>query len=192
MSMEKKNKSTCEKIFEFITISPCFRTIRRISHNPQHSPNFSKPVKPPRSPVNRDGAEVVHIKFDNSSLPTRTAPSAPKKEATAAMIPVEKKPKTPAALSSQHGQGRKTGAKVDREKSNKWGENGEDDFSNYINRAKAKITATTSNVGEGKNTANIGEGKNDDHFSNYINRVKHRIRTMPSFVGGTGRSDSIK
>lgn len=198
--MEKKNNSTCEKIFKAITIRPSFRTVRRISHNPQHtmpSPNPSKPVKPLKTPKNRDGAEVVPIKFDNSSLPAHpneklrstTAP-APKKEATSLMIPVEKKTNTLVPLSSQHGEGRKTGAKVDREKSNKWGENGEDKFSDYINREKKKITATNSNVGERKNTSKVDEEKNDDHFSNYINLFKHKIRNMASFVGG--RSDSIK
>ncbi|KAJ0112909.1 hypothetical protein Patl1_01164 [Pistacia atlantica] len=187
--MEKKNNSTCEKIFKAINISPSFRTIRRISHSPQHpmpSPNPSKPVKPLNTPKNRDGAEVVSIKYDNSSLPAHPneklkskTPPAPKKEATSLMIPVQKKPNTLVPLSSQHGEGRKTGAKDDRVKSNKWGENAEDKFSNFIYHAKKKITATNSHV---------GEQKNDDHFSNYIDRVKHKIRKMSSFVGGSSGS----
>lgn len=73
--------------------------------------------------------------------------------------------------------------------------NGNDKFSSYIDRSKAKIR-TTSNIGTGNGGGVSGGGKSlsrrdtfNDRVSDYINRAKNKIRSN-SNLGG--RSVSIK
>ncbi|KAJ4727535.1 hypothetical protein OWV82_000617 [Melia azedarach] len=217
----------CEKFLKAITVSSPFRTIRRISHHhqdfnpanqpPNPSPQSSIPVvkthhsgkrsKPAEyaqqhnTPKNREAAEVVPIKFDNSGIP-----SATRKEPLSQLVQVKKvatvhkaeiaaraqqkckhrADNTPATRTVGYRQGAKANGKaeppqVSRMKSAQM----EEKFTDYIDRAGKKIR-TTSSVG-GKNSSSSASAEDDgkDHFSEYINRAKIKmLRTMSSFVGG--------